>query len=161
MDDLDDDDDDGLNSDDSGTDDDLPQNVSAQVATDAGLVKKSLVIEGTRSSDGASFTFSSDIEGKIEVPFSAGVLDQSTLITFFDLTTAFSALPSSEIAASMDGSMGEDLKCGDALNPLQTLACNIVKNIDFFDDSDDDGIGDDSEFRGNDDVGFDDSGGRD
>lgn len=162
VDDLDDDDDDGLNSDDSGTDDDLPQNVSAQVAADAGLVKKSLVIQGT-ASDGTSFTFSSDIEGEIEIPFSAAVLDQSTLITFFDLTAAFSALPSSAIASSMDGSM-EDKNCSDTLDDSEKLACAIVKDINLFDDSDDDGLGDDSERRGSNDdptTGFDDSGSRD
>lgn len=160
VDDLDDDDDDGLKSDDSGTDDDLPQNVSAQVATDAGLVKKSLIIAGT-ASNGTSFTFSSDIEGKIEVPFSAGVLDQSTLITFFDLTTAFAALPLGSVQTSMDGSM-ENKKCSDSgLDDSEKLACAVVKNIDLFDDSDDDGIGESGEFRGNDDVGFDDAGGRD
>lgn len=137
-----------------GSTDDNPKNVTAVDADNAKLTGKSLVITGTR--DGITpFSFSSNIEGEIEIPFSKSVVDQSTLIAFFDLSAAFLATEPKDIGD--DGSMGGK-KCDDpSATELQGLACRIVKNINLYDDSDHNDVGDDN---GGERLGDDHTGGR-
>ncbi|MEK7870931.1 MAG: hypothetical protein AAB244_00945 [Nitrospirota bacterium] len=152
VDDLDDDDDDGLKTDDDGNSDDVPENVSI-ASIPAGLVKRSLIITGSATGvagEHTAFTFTTDIEARIKIPFSDTVLDGGTIITFFDLTTAFGNRNFSEISATMTALFSSS-KCSDAgLDAAHKLACDIVKNIDLFEDVDNDDVGDDSEDRGDD-----------
>lgn len=159
---------------DSSSNDDLPINASSADVKTAGLVGQSLVLSGTaHNGAGASksFAFKTNLEGKIEIPIAvtAGdplVDDGSSLITYIDLSSGFSKLTYAKMVANMDGDMRVK-KCSDiALDDSQQLACDIVKNIDLFDDIDDDGLAEVEEHRGDDHtVGggglFDDSGNRD
>lgn len=125
-----------------GSTDDNPKNVTASAADDAKLTGKSLVITGTKPDGITPFIFSSNIEGEIEIPFSKSVVDQSTLIAFFDLSAAFLATEPNDIGD--DGSMGGK-KCDDpSATKLHELACRIVKNIGVYDDSNHNEIGDDN-----------------
>lgn len=157
VDDLDDHDGDGLQSDDdnhNGIDDDnddIPVNVSP-ANIPVGLVKRSLLIIGS-ATDGTTtkaFTFSTDIEAKIKVPLTQSIFSGDNIITFFDLSTGFGNLTFSDITTTMDGTM-TGKKCSDAgLNASQKLACDIVKNINLFEDVDNDNVGEAGEDRGDD-----------
>ena len=157
---------------DSSSNDDLPVNVSSADVKTAGLVGQSLLLTGTAHNGIASkpFSFKTNLEGRVEIPItlSAGeplVDDGSSLITYIDLSTGFSKLSYAKMGANMVGDMRVK-KCSDtALDDSQQLACDIVKNIDLFDDIDDDGLAEVEEHRGDDRTAggglFDDSGGRD
>lgn len=157
--------------DDNGTDI-LPGNVSAANVNAAGMAGKSLKITGT-AHDGLggsqNFTFSSNIEGKLEMPITlaAGdplVVDGSTLITFVDPSIGFAKLAFADITAIMDGSFtGDAERCGLTPTKSQQLACDIVQNVELYHDDDNDNSFDDSERRGDNRGanGFDDSGARD
>ena len=173
VDDLDDDDNDGLKIEDNGSFDDVPVNVSL-ANIPGGLVKRSLLIIGS-ATDGTTtkaFTFSTDIEAKIKVPLSQTVFSGDNIITFFDFTTGFGNRTFADFQDNMfadfnrSGS-GSPIKCSDVPNPPVTstdkfrkLACDIVKDIDLFEDVDDDDVAEAGEDRGDNSGpgGFDDSG---
>lgn len=141
--------------------DDIPKNVSV-ANVPAGLVGRSLLITGS-ATDGTGahkeFTFKTDIEARITVPFTASVLDGSTLITFFDLSTGFSNLAFTNITPTMDA-LFNNVKCSDAgLDASHKLACDIAKNINLFQDVNNDDIAENTEKEGDDKGagGFDDS----
>lgn len=175
VDDLDDHDGDGLQSDDDDHDgidddkDDIPVNVSL-VNIPAGLVKRSLLIIGS-ATDGTTtkaFTFSTDIEARIKVPLTQTVFSGDNIITFFDFTTGFKNRTFVEITPTMEAifnpSGSSSIKCSSlSLTAAQKMACDIVKNIDLFEDVDDDDIAEAGEDRGDNSGpgGFDDSGSAD
>ena len=144
--------------DDNGTDV-LPTNVAATDVNAAGMAGKSLKITGT-AHDGLggtqAFTFMSNIEGKMEMPITvpAGgplVVDGSTIVTFVDLSTGFSNLAFADISATMDGTFSNQTEsCANPANKSQTLACDIVKNVELFHDINDDRKLEAGERRGDD-----------
>ncbi len=134
--------------------DDIPKNILPANAVTAGLVKRSLHITGSATGGGTThkaFDFFTDIEAKIKVPLTQSIFSGDNIITFFDLSTGFGKLDfTTDITATMDGTMGNK-KCGDpTLSKPQQLACDIVKNIDLFDDVDNDNVGEAGEDRGDD-----------
>lgn len=174
VDDLDDDDNDGLKIEDNGSSDDVPVNVSL-ANIPSGLVKRSLLIIGS-ATDGTTtkaFTFTTDIEARIKVPLTQTVFSGDNIITFFDFTTGFGNRTFAElfpgfspvtIEAIFNPSGSSSIKCSSpSLTAAQKLACDIVKNIDLFEDVDDDDIAEAGEDRGDNSGpgGFDDSGSAD
>lgn len=175
--DLDDDDNDGLSQDDDDTSDDTPKNISIADANAAGLAGQSLVITGTAhdgTNPGQNFTFKTNLEAKIEMPFTVPsganpVVDGSTLITVINLAPGFQNRSYAEVTAAGfgDGSFAVLDTCATPNNTSQTLACDIIKNIDLFDDDDNDDNAEVEEHRGDNHNGdggnglFDDSGNRD
>lgn len=153
VDDLDDGGDNTL--DNNGLGDDTPINTSGSDAMTAGLLKKSIIIEGTADNGTTTetFKFDSNIEARIIVNFTTATLAQNSLIIYFDLGTAFGSLSFTDIVdagGTLDGSMSssgsKNTSCSvTGLTPSQQLACNIVKNIDLYEDVDGDDSADDSE----------------
>lgn len=182
VDDLDDHDGDGLQSDDDNHDgidddkDDIPVNVSL-ANIPPGLVKRSLLIIGSArnaaNTTTKAFTFSTDIEARIKVPLSQTVFSGDNIITFFKFTTGFGNRTFDElfsgpspitIEAIFNPSGSSSIKCSSpSLTAAQKLACDIVKNIDLFEDVDDDDVAEAGEDRGDNSgpSGFDDSGSAD
>lgn len=147
------------------TGDDTPKNVSATIADTAGMANHSLRIEGTvhdgLGNPGVPFTFTTNIEGKMEMPITlvdpnVKVIDGSTLVTFVNLSAGFGNLTFADIQSTptMDGSFGPTETCVAAklagTNKSQILACDIVTNVELFHDVNDDKNLEPGEKRGDD-----------
>ncbi|MFQ5588223.1 MAG: hypothetical protein ACE5F7_05225 [Nitrospiria bacterium] len=160
--------DDGSLDDSPGSLDDNPKNMSVADANSAGLAGKSMVIKGTAhtgptDTTGTAFTFKTNLEAKIEMPFTvpAGanpVVDGSSLITVVDLAPGFVKLAHADVTAGTfeaDGTFGPTDFCSAPKNKAQGFACDGIRSIDLFDDDDNDDIAEAGEHRGGDDNGDD------
>lgn len=164
---IDDLDDKNLDGDVGDSTDEAPVNVSLEVVQTSGLVGKSILIQGSVTPTGGSavnFTFTTDLDEKVRVPFTAAglpTISSGQVLDFLvaiDFKKVFNSVNADQAGATSSAQEIHDaaVASGGALDPDTSLpqsARNVAKaiedaiddSIDLFNDKDNDDLPDPDE----------------